>query len=147
LENTIMKRQMLVTRSVPLPADVIACAHRALTAIVATAPKREGIQVEGDRGDAFDRARHGHDSEVSAGTLAVTSLRLIQARTALDRIADGTFGVCLHCEADMTVARIAAVPEAPLCKECKEDAEAGAMVRNAPHAFAGQEHYLATRVH
>jgi hypothetical protein len=43
-------------------------------------------------------------------------LREVQA--ALARIADGTYGTCLHCGARISVGRLRAVPHAAFCTEC-----------------------------
>ena len=42
---------------------------------------------------------------------------------ALRRIEDGSFGVCLHCEEDISPKRLAAVPWAAFCIQCQEIAD------------------------
>ena len=44
-------------------------------------------------------------------------------RAALRRIDEGTFGVCLHCEEDITPKRLAAVPWTAFCIQCQEIAD------------------------
>jgi len=44
-------------------------------------------------------------------------------RAALRRIDEGTFGVCLHCEEDISPKRLAAVPWTPFCIQCQEIAD------------------------
>ena len=39
------------------------------------------------------------------------------------RIDEGNFGVCLHCEEDISPKRLAAVPWAPYCIQCQEQAD------------------------
>jgi DnaK suppressor protein len=46
------------------------------------------------------------------------ALRLIYR--ALLRIANGTYGICLHCEEDILPKRMAAVPWAAFCIRCQE---------------------------
>jgi DnaK suppressor protein len=46
------------------------------------------------------------------------ALRLIHR--ALLRIANATYGICLHCEEDILPKRMAAVPWAAFCIQCQE---------------------------
>ena len=48
---------------------------------------------------------------------------LRNVRSALRRIDDGSFGVCLYCEEDISPRRLAAVPWAPFCIHCQEMAD------------------------
>jgi DnaK suppressor protein len=50
-----------------------------------------------------------------------TFLRKIQK--ALEKIEDGTFGLCEECEQPISLKRLEARPEAPLCIKCKEEQE------------------------
>ena len=42
---------------------------------------------------------------------------------ALERIADGTFGLCEQCEEEISVKRLEARPVTTLCIRCKEEQE------------------------
>lgn len=42
---------------------------------------------------------------------------------AIEKIGEGTFGVCEECGDDISVKRLEARPEATLCIRCKEDQE------------------------
>jgi DnaK suppressor protein len=42
---------------------------------------------------------------------------------AIDRITDGTFGVCENCEEEISVKRLEARPVTTLCIRCKEEEE------------------------
>jgi DnaK suppressor protein len=46
---------------------------------------------------------------------------LREVRAALDRISDGTYGFCLHCEGEISPKRLAAVPWASYCIRCQEE--------------------------
>lgn len=50
-----------------------------------------------------------------------TFLRKIQK--ALQKIEEGTFGLCEECEQPISLKRLEARPEAPLCIKCKEEQE------------------------
>ena len=57
------------------------------------------------------------------GNLDRESSLLRSVRAALRRIDDGSFGVCLHCEEDISVKRLAAVPWTAFCIQCQEIAD------------------------
>ncbi len=48
---------------------------------------------------------------------------LRNVRAALRRIDEGAFGVCLHCEEDISPKRLAAVPWTAYCIRCQEVAD------------------------
>ncbi len=51
--------------------------------------------------------------------------RLIQKiKTALEKIQDGTFGICENCEEDISFARLKARPVTAYCIHCKSKLEA-----------------------
>ena len=45
--------------------------------------------------------------------------------SALLRVQDGSFGICLHCGNEISKRRLEAVPWAPLCIVCQEAADLG----------------------
>lgn len=47
--------------------------------------------------------------------------RLQQVEAALGRVEDGTYGLCLRCGHPIGLERLEAVPEAELCRPCKEE--------------------------
>ncbi len=49
---------------------------------------------------------------------------ILKIRAALDRIEDGTFGVCESCGGEIGEARLEARPVTTLCIECKKKQEA-----------------------
>ncbi len=48
---------------------------------------------------------------------------ITKIQEALDRIDDGTFGICEECEEEIPVKRLEARPVTTLCITCKTDAE------------------------
>ena len=61
----------------------------------------------------------------SERALAVTNLdrdcgQLRNARAALGRIQDGSFGICQQCDEDIHPKRLSAVPWAAFCIHCQE---------------------------
>jgi DnaK suppressor protein len=54
-----------------------------------------------------------------------------QAREALERIRNGSYGVCIDCEEPMAENRLDAMAWAPLCRPCQEKAERTSLNGNA----------------
>src|SRR5258705_11125619 len=83
---------------------------------------REGIAIEKSP-DALDEVQHAAERELAIRNLDRESNLLRNVRAALRRIDDGTFGVCMHCEEDISPKRLAAVPWSPYCIKCQEMAD------------------------
>ncbi len=83
---------------------------------------REGIAIEKSP-DALDEVQHAAERELAIRNLDRESQLLRNVRAALRRIDEGTFGVCLHCEEDISPKRIVAVPWTPFCIQCQEIAD------------------------
>ncbi len=84
---------------------------------------REGIEVE-IRPDPVDTAQHTQERDLLVRNLDRQSLQLRDVRSALARIADGSYGVCLECEREISPKRLDAVPWTPLCVACQQRADA-----------------------
>src|SRR6202051_1029091 len=83
---------------------------------------REAITIEKSP-DALDEVQHAAERELAIRNLDRESQLLRNVRAALRRLDEGTFGVCLHCEADISPKRLAAVPWTPFCIGCQEMAD------------------------
>src|SRR5579871_4662736 len=83
---------------------------------------REGIAIEKSP-DALDEVQHAAERELAIRNLDRESQLLRNVRAALRRIDEGTFGVCLHCEEDISPKRLNAVPWAAYCILCQEIAD------------------------
>jgi len=83
---------------------------------------REAAAIE-TSADALDQIQHAAERELALGTLARESARLRDAREALRRLDNGIFGICLDCEEDINLKRLAAVPWAARCIACQERAD------------------------
>jgi DnaK suppressor protein len=73
--------------------------------------------------DALDEVQLAGERELAIRNLDRDSNMLRQIRRALGRIADGSYGVCLHCEEDISPKRINAVPWAAYCIKCQEQVD------------------------
>lgn len=83
---------------------------------------RDAITIE-KSADALDEVQHASERELAIRNLDRESNLLRNVRAALRRIDEGSFGVCMHCEEDISPKRIAAVPWAPYCIQCQEQAD------------------------
>jgi DnaK suppressor protein len=84
---------------------------------------RDGIAIERSS-DAIDEVQQATERELAIRNLDRDSNVLRKVRGALRRIAEGDdFGVCLHCEEDISAKRLAAVPWAAFCIRCQEIAD------------------------
>lgn len=83
---------------------------------------REGIAIEKSP-DALDEVQHAAERELAIRNLDRESNLLRNVRAALRRIDEGTFGVCVHCEEDISPKRLNAVPWTPYCIQCQEQAD------------------------
>lgn len=83
---------------------------------------RDAITIE-KSADALDEVQHAAERELAIRNLDRESNLLRNVRSALRRIDEGTFGVCLHCEEEISPKRLNAVPWAPYCIHCQEQAD------------------------
>jgi len=93
--------------------------------------RRDDITVERNA-DQLDEIQ-----AASQRTLAVYNLdrefnQLRDARAALRRIQEGSFGICQECEEDIHPKRLAAVPWALFCIRCQEAADCNSGKNEAP---------------
>ena len=80
---------------------------------------RDAITIE-KSADALDEVQHASERELAIRNLDRESSLLRNVRLALRRIADGSFGTCLHCDEEISPKRLAAVPWAANCIQCQE---------------------------
>jgi DnaK suppressor protein len=73
--------------------------------------------------DELDRIQHGQERDLAMGTLDRASKLLRQVRAALSRMDAGTFGICLDCDEDIGMRRLAAVPWTSSCIVCQSAAD------------------------
>jgi DnaK suppressor protein len=83
---------------------------------------REGIAIE-KTADALDEVQLAGERELAIRNLDRESNMLRNVRGALSRIADGSYGTCLHCEEEISPKRLNAVPWTAYCIKCQEAAD------------------------
>ena len=80
---------------------------------------RDEIVIE-STADEMDRLQQQLSREVAIRNLDHSSKLLKNIQTALDRIEDDIYGICLHCEEPIPEKRLRAVPWASYCVACQE---------------------------
>ena len=91
---------------------------------------REDIAIE-KTPDALDEVQLAGERELAIRNLDRESNLLRNVRLALARIADGSYGTCMHCDEEIKPKRLDAVPWTPYCIRCQEAADR--------HEFESQE--------
>jgi DnaK suppressor protein len=83
---------------------------------------RDEIAIE-KTPDALDEVQLAGERELAIRNLDRESNLLRNVRLALARIADGSYGTCLHCDEEIKAKRLDAVPWTPFCIRCQEAAD------------------------
>ena len=83
---------------------------------------REDIAIQ-KTPDALDEVQLAGERELAIRNLDRESNLLRSVRGALTRIADGSYGICLHCEEEIIPKRLDAVPWTKYCIKCQEAAD------------------------
>jgi DnaK suppressor protein len=95
---------------------------------------REDIAIE-KTPDAIDEVQLAGERELAIRNLDRESSLLRNIRGALARIADGSYGVCLHCDEEIKPKRLDAVPWTKYCITCQEAADRHDFESDAPDAM------------
>ena len=83
---------------------------------------RDDIAIE-KTPDAIDEVQLAGERELAIRNLDRESNLLRNVRGALVRVADGSYGICMHCEEDIKPKRLEAVPWTKYCIKCQEAAD------------------------
>ncbi|HTU48528.1 MAG TPA: TraR/DksA C4-type zinc finger protein [Bryobacteraceae bacterium] len=81
--------------------------------------RRDLIEVERSA-DQVDEVQKAAALALAVSHFDRESHQLREARRALRRIREGTFGICEQCEEDIHLKRLLAVPSTALCIHCQE---------------------------
>jgi DnaK suppressor protein len=79
---------------------------------------RDAIAVE-KMAEEMDEAQRAATRELAIHSLNHGSAILRSVRVALERLSGGSYGTCLHCEDDISLKRLEAVPWAAYCVKCQ----------------------------
>lgn len=81
--------------------------------------RRDAILIENSAED-LERRQGAAARELAVRTLENETAKLHEARAALRRIHDGSYGFCLDCGGQISLKRLLAVPSAGFCIVCQE---------------------------
>lgn len=90
--------------------------------LMAGLTSRDDIAIERSA-DQADEIQGALDRELVIRTLDSKASTLRSVAAAAQRITDGTFGVCVSCEEDISPKRLNAVPWTAYCVACQEAAD------------------------
>lgn len=80
-------------------------------------------EFQSTTGDVVDAALDTAQDEISSQLAEVESRELASIKIALQRIKDGTYGLCEGCDGKIPLARLQALPYATTCIQCQREAE------------------------
>lgn len=83
--------------------------------------EREGLKDEGM--DTYDLASEERDREISFILSDRERVKMSAIDDALERISDGSYGVCESCGLEIGEERLEALPFTRLCRDCQQDME------------------------
>ena len=83
--------------------------------------EREGLKDEGL--DTYDLASEERDREISFILSGRERAKSSAIDDALERIGEGSYGVCESCGLEIAEARLEALPFTRLCRDCQQDTE------------------------
>jgi len=83
--------------------------------------EREGNKDEGM--DTYDLASEERDREINFILSDRERVKLKQIDDALERLDEGTYGVCESCGLEIAEERLEAMPFSRLCRDCQQEQE------------------------
>jgi DnaK suppressor protein len=95
---------------------------------LANASRRAGLipeeaDVEERLADPVDQATEEREKDLSRLFRARENVEIQKLALALDRMEQGSYGICLSCDGDISEKRLMAEPTALLCVHCQEKRE------------------------
>jgi DnaK suppressor protein len=85
--------------------------------------------------DPVDMSQEALARDIAVQILDRESTVVRRLRSAIDRIDNGAYGICLECEDEIAPKRLKAIPWAELCISCQERADASATRRKDRAVF------------
>jgi DnaK suppressor protein len=93
-----------------------------VTAMAEIALRKSGIEIH-----MAELGSDNFEQEFTLGLMEADEGTLGSIDAALERIHDGTYGKCTHCDGVISKARLNAIPYTPVCIKCAELQENGGM--------------------
>ena len=82
-------------------------------------PAADAIHIQ-QVADPLDMTQQALDRDIAVQILDRESTLVRRLRSAIERIDDGSYGLCLECEEEIAPKRLKAIPWAELCISCQE---------------------------
>lgn len=97
-----------------------------LESLLTAAEKTVGllVQSDGQTADPLDRAALDNERNYTFRIRDRESHLIRKIKTTLEKIEDGSFGICDRCGDEITLARLKARPVTSYCIQCKTQMEA-----------------------
>ena len=95
----------------------------------ANKPVKDSSDFNQNFPDPNDRATAESDMSFTLRIRERETKLMIKLQEALERIANGTYGICEECEEEISEARLRARPMTTLCIDCKREQENAKKVR------------------
>jgi DnaK suppressor protein len=87
---------------------------------------RDSIAVR-PSADPTDTTQQIGEREIASRNLSRNAWLVRDLRAALNRVAEGTYGVCIDCEEPIATKRLSAVPWTARCLSCQHQLEAASV--------------------
>ena len=84
---------------------------------------RDTKEEESEQGDLYDQASSDRDRELELILNEMDREKLLEIEDALERIEDGSYGVCEECDGDVAHRRLEVMPFTTVCVQCKSEKE------------------------
>ena len=100
-----------------------------LNEAVATTGLRDSIRIH-QVADPIDMTQQAAEREMAMQNLHRGAALVRQVRSAMERLDDGSYGICLQCEEPISPKRLKAVPWAEFCISCQETVDQSSSKRD-----------------
>ena len=93
-----------------------------LNEAVAATGSRDSIRIQ-QVADPIDMTQEAAERELAMQNLHRGAALVRQLRSAMERLDDSSYGICLHCEELISPKRLKAIPWTEFCISCQEAAD------------------------
>jgi RNA polymerase-binding transcription factor DksA len=84
---------------------------------------RDGLAMNDTVADALEHVEDLQLRELASELLRMADREMVEVQAAIQRVKDGTYGVCEECGDPISAARLKAKMYALMCRDCQEELE------------------------
>ncbi len=101
----------------------------------------DSLKAPEDSGDEADLAREERSRDLSLLLTSRSKQKLQALEAALEKVKEGTYGICEECDEPIGAGRLKAMPLAKLCVACQSTLEKEPKIRQTQEGplFSGEE--------